>query len=419
MECVIQLLPWTVIDNNLDTMIKISQVNAVYGRGSTGTIVKDLQRRCKEEKIWCETVFSQSYCPVEVGYQIGNKVNNAVHSIMSRIDGKQGYYSHLSTFKLLRHYNKLKPDIIHLHNLHSSFINLPMLLRYAAQNDIAVVATLHDCWFYTGGCTHYTHSNCYKWKENCGNCPQRYEEFPAFLYDASSSMLKDRISLFGAIKRLYVVGVSQWIANEGKQLVFKHANLCTIHNGIDTDFYYHVVSEFRKKHQLEGKFVILAPANKWFLRINSESFEYFAKHLDNDMRIVFFGDGADESRMNANMINIGYVHSREEIREIYSAVDVMVNFTREESLSLLNVEVQACGTPVITYSNTGVKETVDGECGFAVENGNPEAAWKAMMQIKKNTKTFYSANCQIWVKKEFDRNKNYTKYISLYKDIVK
>lgn len=46
----------------------------------------------------------------------------------------------------------------------------------------------------------------------------------------------------------------------------------------------------------------------------------------------------------------------------------MDNYTREEPLSLLNMEVQACGTSVVTYSNTGVKETVDGKCGFAVKN---------------------------------------------------
>ena len=136
------------------------------------------------------------------------------------------------------------------------------------------------------------------------------------------------------------------------------------------------------------------------------------------MCIIFIGDGADESRLKDNMINLGFISSREEIREIYSAADVMVNFTREESLSLLNAEVQACGTPVITYSNTGVKETVDGKCGFAVEDGNPEAAWNVMMQIKSHTKNQYSVLCQEWVKQKFDKNKNYLKYIDLYNSIV-
>lgn len=97
----------------------------------------------------------------------------------------------------------------------------------------------------------------------------------------------------------------------------------------------------------------------------------------------------------------------------------MVNCTCEESLSLLTIEVQACGTPVITYSNTGVKEAVDNECGFAVENGNPTAAWEAMMRVKEKGKQFYSDSCIKWVREHFDRDVNYQKYISLYKQILK
>ena len=95
----------------------------------------------------------------------------------------------------------------------------------------------------------------------------------------------------------------------------------------------------------------------------------------------------------------------------------MANCTREESLSLLNVEVQACGTPVVTYSNTGVKETVDGICGFAVENGNPADMWNGVSRIRDNGKTFFSADCVAWAKKEFNKEDNYNKYIMLYKSI--
>ena len=60
------------------------------------------------------------------------------------------------------------------------------------------------------------------------------------------------------------------------------------------------------------------------------------------MRIVFIGTGCNKSRLTNKMIDIGFVPSREVIREIYSAADVLVNCSREESLSLLNIEVQAC-----------------------------------------------------------------------------
>lgn len=397
--------------------MKIVQINAVCGYGSTGTIVADIQSACEKNGIICLVAYSQNNRDVANGYHIGNPVSNKLHALLSRLGGKQGYYSFISTWRFLHFLDSYKPDILHLHNLHGCYINVPMLLKYAAKNDIAVVVSLHDCWFYTGGCSHYTRVGCQKWQQECGKCPRRYEEFPALLYDGSSAQLHDRKKLFGAIKNLTAVGVSQWIVDEAQKTVFKNAKCVAIHNGIDTEFFHPTESDFRKKHDLEGKFVILAPANKWFLDVNRETLDYFASHLTDEMRMVFIGNGVDESRLTDKMINIGFVSSRVEIREIYSACDMMANCTREESLSLLNVEVQACGTPVVTYSNTGVKETVDDLCGFAVENGNSGAMWHKVILIKSKTKKFYSASCIELIKREFDKEDNYKRIIELYNSL--
>ena len=408
--------------------MRLSQINVNYGFGSTGIIVKDLQTLCKHEGIDCEVVFSEAREDVlSDTYHMGNVVSNKLHALLSRISGKQGYFSKISTWLLLRHYDSYKPDIIHLHNLHSCYISLPMILKYAARKHIAVVATQHDCWLYTGGCCHYTSTDCFKWKEACGDCPAR-RSVNALLFDGTKRMLADRYRLFGGIRNLTAVGVSRWIADEARQSVFKNANCIAIHNGIDTEFFRPVRKEefagFERLRSLRalketnpGIFLILAPPNKWFLDINRETFEHFACRMTEDMRMIFIGNGVDKSRLTDKMIDVGFVSSREEIRAIYNMVDVMVNCTREESLSLLNVEVQACGTPVVTYSNTGVKETVDGKCGFAVENGNPAAAWNAMSQIKERGKAEYSDACRQWVRKEFDKDTNYKKYIELYKSI--
>ena len=397
--------------------MRIVQINAVYGFGSTGVIVKDILSACRKEGIDCVAAYSQSKGEVKSGYHLGNAFSNRLHAILSRISGKQGYFSCFSTWRFLRFLDNYRPDILHLHNLHGCYINVPMLLKYAAKKKIAVVVSLHDCWFYTGGCSHYTSVGCNKWLQKCGNCPRRYEEFPALLYDGSSAQLHDRKKLFGAIKNLTAVGVSQWIVDEAQKTVFKNAKCVAIHNGIDTEFFHPTESDFRKQHDLEGKFVILAPANKWFLDVNRETLDYFASHLTDDMRMVFIGNGVDESRLTDKMINIGFVSSRVEIREIYSACDMMANCTREESLSLLNVEVQACGTPVVTYSNTGVKETVDDLCGFAVENGNSGAMWHKVILIKSKTKKFYSASCIELIKREFDKEDNYKRIIELYNSL--
>ena len=401
--------------------MKIVIINAVYKVGSTGSIVYDIEQSCKEQGIDSIVVYtvpcSQSRSLND--YVIGSYVENKLHALLSRISGKQGYFSCFATKSFLKFLDYYKPDIVHLHNLHGCFINLPLLLQYLSDNNIATVVTLHDCWFYTGGCTHYTASGCNRWKSTCGKCPRRYEEFQAYLWDSSKRQLADRKKLFGSIKKMAVVGVSDWIKEEACLTVFKNARSLTIRNGIDVRFFHPVdASKLRKKLQLEKKFVVLAPANKWFMKVNRETLNYFIDMLTEDMIMLFIGRGVDERFLKGNMLNLGFIQSREDIREIYSSADVMINCTREESLSLLNVEVQACGTPVITYSNTGVKETVDGQCGFAVENGNPQALWEQMQIVKRNTKSFYSGKCVRWAYEEFDKNKNYQKYIELYKSMI-
>ena len=69
------------------------------------------------------------------------------------------------------------------------------------------------------------------------------------------------------------------------------------------------------------------------------------------------------------------------------------------------------------YSNTGVRETVDGKCGFAVETGNPEVMWEAVMSFKQKGKKHFSDLCVLWVKQEFEREDNYMRYINMYKTI--
>lgn len=398
--------------------MKILQINANYGFGSTGIIVKDLQNLCLKNGIDCEVAYATAKGPIKNAYKIGNPFFNKLHALLSRISGKQGYFSFLSTYRFLLYLNKHKVNVIHLHNLHSGYINFPMLLNYAAKHNITIIVTLHDCWFYTGGCSHYTSIGCNKWLNSCGNCPLRYRETPAYLWDSSQQILNDRKKLFSKIKNLYAIGVSQWIIDEAKQTTFKKAQCMAIHNGIDTKFFHPSASNIRQKLNLENKFVILAPSNKWFLEINQETLNYFATHITDDMCIVFFGYGCTKSTLPQKMINYGFVSSREEIRDLYSAADVMLNCTREESLSLLNLEVQACGTPVVTYSNTGVKETVNGICSFAVKDGSPKAMWEAMMDIKEKGKAFFSQSCISWINHEFNKEKNYQKYLDLYKSII-
>lgn len=399
------------------------QINAVYGMGSTGVIVEDLHNLSLENGIDSYVSYSTTNKnPKEIinGYKIGTDFGQKLHALLSRLEGKQAYFSRYSTSKLIKHIKKIKPDVVHLHNVHSNFLHLNMLLKFLAKNEIKTIINLHDCWFYTGGCFHYTSNQCFKWLEDCKDCPKRYLGTPALLRDAASEILADRKKYFGKFKNLTVVGVSDWIANEGRRTFFNKYDVCTIHNGIDTDFFVNTPSDFREKHNLQDKFLILGAAVKFTNPHNKELTEEFLKRLPEDTIVVMIG--CNENQMNiwpSNVLPLGYIKDREELRQIYSACDVFVNCTQGDSLSLINVEAQSCGTPVVTHRNTGAQETVDNKCGFSVETGNVEELLNAVLKIKEIGKASLSEECHKWAETKFDKNKNYMKYIDLYKSETK
>lgn len=399
--------------------MKVLQINAVYGVGSTGVIVKDIHEMCLEHNIDSFVAYSSSDIPeneIKNGYKIGSTFGKKLHAFLCRINGMQGYFSRYSTKKLLRYIDGIKPDIVQLHNLHSNYINLNMLLKYLAKNNIKTIVTLHDCWFYTGGCFHYTAAGCDKWLKECGNCPKKKKDTPAFICDRSAKILKDRKKYFGLIKDLTVVGVSEWITNEAVKNVFKGRKAVTIHNGIDTEFFKPTPSDFRKKYGLDDKFVILGPASKWLSAVNEETYKTFVESLKEDEVLVLLGCTEDQLKsLPGKVIGLPFIKDKDELCKIYSAADVFINPTREESLSLINVEAQSCGTPVITFDNTGVKETVDGTSGFAVGNGCPNKIVEIMSGVRKNN-IVISDDCRIWVKSDFEESINYKKYIQLYKE---
>lgn len=399
--------------------MKVLQINAIYGYGSTGVITKAIQQCCLDNGIDAYVAFPKGQgVPNDHTYEIGCAWDHKVHAFLMRIFGKQAYFSHCPTKGLLRFIDKLQPDIVHLHNLHSNYIHLNMLLRYLAEKDIATVITMHDCWYFTGGCMHYASMNCQRWQTGCGHCPV-WKSFPSWFFDSTTSVLKDRKKYLDAIPRLTIVGASEWIANEARKSVLKEKYICYIHNGFDLSVFKPTPSDRRKQLGIDDRFVILGPANKWLLPVNKPTLDYFIENMTDDMVLVLFGNPNKNESLPKQVIQLGYTSSRQEMAELYSMADVFVNCSREDTLSSLNLECQACGTLVVTYDATGSKETVDGNCGFAVPTGDYEGLWDKVLEIKDKGKESFSSQCVEWVSSHFDKKRNYERYIELYKKITK
>lgn len=418
--------------------MRILLVNGVFGYGSTGTIVRDIQTLCEHQRIDCYVAYSESNLSVKQlrnTYKIGTTWEKKLHAIFCRINGKQAYFSYIATKHFIKYIKQIKPDVVHLHTLHGNYINLPMVLRFLAMNRIRTIITMHDCWYYTGGCFHYTQVGCFKWKDKCGDCPKKLDDTPAFLFDKSSQILADRKRLFDAIPNLTITGVSNWISEEALKGIFKDKHVITINNGVDTNVFKPTLlqdvsqTEDLKDFQssIMGCFVLMGLAAKWLDPANRDAFNYILSQMHSDERFILFG--CDDSKLSIlasvnlsaeqrkKILPLRYTTNRSQLAAIYTNADVFINCTHEESFSLINVEPQACGTPVVTYANTGAKETVDNKCSFAVPTDDYRSMWRKIMQIRQNGKKYYSEDCIQWVRENFDMQDNYKKYIDLYTNI--
>ena len=398
--------------------MKVLEINAIFFYRSTGTIVSDIQSICLKNEIDCYVAYAYSYNKqVILGYKIGCKFLHKIHALLCRIDGKQAYYSFFETFLLLRYIEKLKPDVVHLHNVHNNYLHLNLLLNYLAKNNIATVVTLHDCWFHTGGCFHYTEVKCNRWMHGCGSCPKKLKDTPAYFRDCSSKILSDRIKYFSAIPRLYAVGVSKWILQDAQRVVFKNRPSSVIYNGVDLEIFKPQGNGFRKSMGWESKEVILGPATKWLASNNESTLKYFLDHVSHNQILALFGVTGERTISHPQLYYIKYTNNRIRMAEIYSSADVMVNCSFEDSLSFINIESQACGTPVVTYDGTGIEETVDGLCGFSVKSGDYVSLFETTCCVLNHPPS--SDSCRAWVSKMFDKNINYTRYIDVYRSIIK
>lgn len=396
--------------------MKVLQINAVYGFGSTGIIVKDIGDMLENNNHVCYYAFHKCNVFPKNGYKIGNRFDEKIHAFYTRIFGKQGYASVNQTKKFLKWVDKIEPDIVHLHNIHSNYINFKILLRYLAKKNIATVITLHDCWFFTGKCTHYIESNCYRWKDQCGCCPQKNYPVKSFFFDKSSDVLFDKKKYINSIPRLKIFGCSKWICNECKQSILKNCDIDFIYNGIDTSIFQPTEQYFRNFNNLINKFVILGFSNKWCMDANKKAVEKIIESLTDDDVIVLVGCSNQVKKRfvsNKNVICLGFINDRKQLADIYSSCDVFVNLTHADTLPTVNMESISCGTPVITYDVCGSPELVNNN-GYIIKENDIDSLIKIIFDFKNK-----SLKENLKVKKDlFDKNKMYLAYLENYAKLI-
>ena len=162
--------------------------------------------------------------------------------------------------------------------------------------------------------------------------------------------------------------------------------------------------------------MILGVAFGWGKRKGLDVFLELASRLDDRYQIVLIGtDDAIDHQLPSNIISIHRTNNQQELAEIYSAADVLVNPTREDNYPTVNMESIACGTPVLTFETGGSPEMVDEKTGSV---GTCDDVNMLVREIERICieRPYSGMNC-IKKAKAFDKWTKFQEYVDLYESI--
>lgn len=408
--------------------MKLVQINPVIRRStSTGRIMEEIGDLMMANGWECYAAYGKGrdgLMPTRmIPLPVGNLLSTALHGFNTRIFDRHGLASHMATRAFVRTLREIKPDIVHIHNIHGYFMNYKLLFEYLSESGIKVIWTVHDCWLYTGHCYHYAYAGCYKWKSGCGHCPQRMRFPKSLMFDRSASNFIDKRNAFTSVPydNMVIVPVSDWMRGEMMQSFLRDYRFRVIHNGIDTDvFAPQPVENVRKKYGLENhSTIILGLASIWLKEKGLDDFIRMAGMLRPGEKIVMVGvDDRTRRLLPPEIATIRRTDNVMELAALYSAATAFVNPTWQDNYPTVNLEAQACGTPVVTYRTGGSPESLTGDTGIVVEQGDVRGLLEGVRYFAARPRQELVKVCRDHAVANFNKHDRYAEYIDLYHDIL-
>lgn len=259
-------------------------------------------------------------------------------------------------------------DILHLHWINGGFLSLKSIKKLYRTGK-KIVWTFHDSWPFTGGC--HVRYDCEKYKVKCVKCPLLKMNF---IVDPIKIMWEKKEKLYETVKIRGIVPSTYHYKVVTDSQLGKNFDITMVNNPINTDIYRQYDRDrCREKFNIDKDSIVIA-----FGAVNVEArykgLNYLLEALkilanQNDIsryiQLVIFGDGNNKllksmiEKFELNAVMIGYVSEENELAMLYSASDVFVSPSIEESFGQTFAESMACGTIAIGFDNTGAIDVID------------------------------------------------------------
>lgn len=406
--------------------MRLLEINSALNCGSTGRIAEQIGLVAQNAGWDVYIAHGLRYASDSAlqSFPVSTPWDEKIHILKSVLfDGHGLDASKAATHCLVARIKELRPDIIHLHNLHGYYLNYSILFDYLNTTDIPLVWTLHDVWPVTGHCATID-NECNSLASGCLTCPRKRVYPTSLLLSRSARNYEAKKRAFGAAaSHLTLVPVSNWLKCIMQDSFLGSCAIHVIHNGIDINVFRPrekaAITPLRDRYGLECKKVILGCAMQFSSSKGFNDFIEMRKLLPDDYAIVMIGLKPKQCKEvdAAGIIGIQRTQNVQELAAWYSLADVFANPTYHDSFSLTNIEALSCGTPVVTYRTGGTPETVDENTGIVVEQGDINALIQACTGLCPKSAGLSKA-CRERTVRLYNKDDRFGEYLRLYEQLL-
>lgn len=268
-----------------------------------------------------------------------------------------GYWSlNQFSYPIAESINAFGADVVHLHWIGDNYLPIGEVAKISAP----VVWTLRDMWSFTGGC-HYA-GDCGQYREGCGRCPQLAA---GSVGDISAKVNREKRGAWSNLP-LTIVCLSQWLADCAREsAIFKDRRIEVIGNPIDPQV-------FKPLDRRVARRAFNLPSDKKLILFGAiggtgdrrKGFRYLRDALraiksESGVDLVVFG-GENEQDLGTDLLthHIGRLEDEASLCLLYSACDIYVLPSVQDTFPKTVIEALASGTPCVTFDGSGPADLI-------------------------------------------------------------
>lgn len=300
---------------------------------------------------------------ISLHHQLQFFVASKIDAYLTRqthIDNHIAWSSNSISTPLASIINQYKADLVHLVWVSRGFLGISDVAKIQAP----ILWRLPDMWTITGGC-HYSHG-CDGFTHQCGFCPILHSNKE---YDLSRRIWENKAKHWKNLK-IHFVAPSHWLAGEiQRSSLFHNQPVRVIPNGLDTQI-------FAPTDKLEARQKLKLPLDQKLILFGAvggmkdknkgsdlliDALQQLPIKWRDKADLVIFGEKEPQNppQINFNAHYLGHIDSLEKLALLYSVADVMLVPSRYEAFGQVASESLACGTPVVAFNATGLKDIID------------------------------------------------------------